>query len=135
MDVRRVVLRALSQRCLSASARSEILLPLDFLPRFLPCIVVPLHCRLLLCCNKTCRSAPRMLLLVYFFSTFFLYPDNFFPVLVFVMSFMSIVLLGPTRTRPIIYKLPNPQLATCSKPLCIGQRKLRLSEVTVSIPF
>ncbi|KIK05745.1 hypothetical protein K443DRAFT_325710 [Laccaria amethystina LaAM-08-1] len=46
-----------------------------------------------------------MLPLVYFFSITFLYTDNFFPALVFVTSFTSIMLLQPTRP-------PNPKRTT-----------------------
>jgi len=89
---RRVVVRALAF-FLSASVLGEFLLPLALLP-FLP-------------------SSPSVLqrsslayshYIVYFFSTF-LYTDNCFPVLVFVTSFTSRVLLEPTRP-------PNPKRTT-----------------------
>ena len=87
------------QECLSTLALSEFLLPLDLLP-FLPYLVI-LFCA----ATKLAAASPPMLPLVYFFSISILYTDNFFPVLVFITLFTSIVLLEPTRS-------PNPKRAT-----------------------
>ena len=83
------------RECLSASVLSEFLLPWICCP-FYPALSSP---------SVLQHFFTRTLPLVCFFSIFMVHSGNFLPVLVFVTSFTSIVLLGPTR--PL-----NPKRAT-----------------------
>ena len=145
-----------SHICCESWVLREFPFPLDLLPLF-----TLLYCPLL-CWNNNCGSSPPHTATGVFFLISFIYADNFFPGMVFVNAVhergasgayktppQSPVLIEPrilSGTTMTIFDIhwmltlytgfqSNFQLATYSKPLCKGQSKLRLSNLTVSTPL